>query len=321
MRAYDAGDYATAYRQWLPLADAGDLAAQRNLGHLYETGKGVPQDPVQAAQWYRKAADAGLSRAQANLAVLYLKGEGTPADDREAAQWFHRAALQGHVIAEYNLGLMYEAGRGVERDLPRALGWLHLAAKAGYQPAQEALQRLLEVSPPAELPESLKAEPRLARTQAPAANPAPAVKEPVPAAKEPVPAVKEEEGGVGGFLRGLLGLGRNPPEPPAAVREGLEAYRQGDPARAKAIWEPAANAGDPQAQYYLGGLYRVGAGVPPDRVSAYLWWRLAARGGHAGAKKQLVDLTAAMWPAEVAEGERRLGEWKPTALAGPAPTE
>ena len=34
LRSYEAGDYYAAYKEWLPLAEAGDPAAQRNLGHL-----------------------------------------------------------------------------------------------------------------------------------------------------------------------------------------------------------------------------------------------------------------------------------------------
>jgi uncharacterized protein len=32
MRAAQAGDYATAFREWKPLAEQGDAAAQSNLG-------------------------------------------------------------------------------------------------------------------------------------------------------------------------------------------------------------------------------------------------------------------------------------------------
>ena len=42
--AYQAGDYATALQEWKPLAEAGDAAAQYNLGYMYDSGKGVLQD-------------------------------------------------------------------------------------------------------------------------------------------------------------------------------------------------------------------------------------------------------------------------------------
>ena len=37
----------------------GDVDAEVALGNLYEAGSVLPQDPVQAAEWYRRAADKG----------------------------------------------------------------------------------------------------------------------------------------------------------------------------------------------------------------------------------------------------------------------
>ncbi|MCX5727856.1 MAG: sel1 repeat family protein, partial [Nitrospirae bacterium] len=52
MDANNRGDYASALREWRPLAEQGDAAAQYNLGVLYEKGRGVPQDYTQARQWW-----------------------------------------------------------------------------------------------------------------------------------------------------------------------------------------------------------------------------------------------------------------------------
>jgi TPR repeat protein len=41
--AYKRGDYATALKEWTPLAEQGDAEAQFNLGSMYEKGRGVPQ--------------------------------------------------------------------------------------------------------------------------------------------------------------------------------------------------------------------------------------------------------------------------------------
>lgn len=56
MAAAERGDYATALQLMRPLAKRGDAAAQFILGGMFDTGKGVSQDPGQAAFWYRKAA-------------------------------------------------------------------------------------------------------------------------------------------------------------------------------------------------------------------------------------------------------------------------
>jgi TPR repeat protein len=52
--AYNKGDYATAMREWRPLAEAGDASAQYNLGVMYANGEGVPEDDAEAVKWYRK---------------------------------------------------------------------------------------------------------------------------------------------------------------------------------------------------------------------------------------------------------------------------
>lgn len=144
VRAYEAGDHKAALDAWLPLAERGDVAAMRNVGHLYRWGQGVEKDVPQAMQWYRKAAETGFARAQANLAAIYLQGdEGVPIDYPEARKWFEAAARQGHAVAQYNLGLMYELGLGIEKNDAVALGWYNNAAKAGQPDALERLSLLV----------------------------------------------------------------------------------------------------------------------------------------------------------------------------------
>ena len=143
LRSYEAGDYYTAYKEWLPLAESGDPAAQRNLGHLYRLGRGVTKDFVKAAAWYRKSAEQGFARAQANLGNMYLRGQGVPKDPITAAKWFGRAAKQEHPIAQFNLGLMYENGIGLAQDDVAALVWYYRASKSGHRKAAQRLARLV----------------------------------------------------------------------------------------------------------------------------------------------------------------------------------
>ncbi len=143
LSAYDAGNYGQAFAEWMKLGQAGDAAAQRNIGQMYRLGQGVAQNDAEAVKWYRKAAEQGLSRAQANLGMMYLLGRGTKQDYAEAARWFARAAAQGHVISMYNLGQLYEQGLGVKRDLGRAIGWYNLAARAGHAKSKQRLSDLV----------------------------------------------------------------------------------------------------------------------------------------------------------------------------------
>jgi TPR repeat protein len=112
MKAYKGSDYATALREWQPLAEQGDANAQFNLGMLYTKGLGVQQDYGQARQWFEKAAAQGLARAHFYLGVLHARGEGVP-PDYVHAQSYERAIAQGYARAQFNLGVLYGNRQGV----------------------------------------------------------------------------------------------------------------------------------------------------------------------------------------------------------------
>ena len=57
--AYARGDYATALQEWQPLAEAGNLAAQFNLGLMHYNGEGGSQNYGEAAKWFELAAEQG----------------------------------------------------------------------------------------------------------------------------------------------------------------------------------------------------------------------------------------------------------------------
>jgi uncharacterized protein len=90
--AYRKGDYAAALGIIRPLAEEGNVAAQFNLGVMYQLSHGVPQDNEAAVSWYRKAAEQGLAEAQYNLGVMYANGEGVAQDYAAAHMWFNLAA-------------------------------------------------------------------------------------------------------------------------------------------------------------------------------------------------------------------------------------
>ncbi len=137
--AYDRGDYATALREWRPLAEQGDAKAQFNLGVMYYNGQGVPKEYAEAVKWYRKSAEQGDANAQYSLGQLYRKGQGAPQDYAKAMKWFRKAADQGDAESQYNLGVMYDEGLGVPQDDAEAVGWWRKAAEQGYTKAQHNL--------------------------------------------------------------------------------------------------------------------------------------------------------------------------------------
>ena len=96
LAAAQSGDFETALRLWKPLAEQGDAGAQYNLGIMYDEGRGVPLDDMEAAKWYRLAAEQGDDHAQYNLGYMYAKGEGVPQDYVQAHMWFNLSAAQGN---------------------------------------------------------------------------------------------------------------------------------------------------------------------------------------------------------------------------------
>ena len=139
--AYDAGDYATAYKLWASI-DLDDVAAMRNVGLMLRTGKGVPKDPKAAEDILERAAEAGLPTAQADLADMLLKGEAGPPDPGRALPLLQAAAAANHPVAQYELAQLYEAGTLVPRNVDVARNLYAAAAGHGMKEAQDRLDAL-----------------------------------------------------------------------------------------------------------------------------------------------------------------------------------
>src|SRR5258707_8582879 len=87
MKAFRSGDYATAAREWKPLAEKGDPDAQCNLGILYQKGLGVNKDAAEAFHLFQLSADKGNAQAEYQLAQMYAKGWGVPQSYSAALLW------------------------------------------------------------------------------------------------------------------------------------------------------------------------------------------------------------------------------------------
>ena len=145
LAAYSHGDYATALKEWQPVAEAGDPNAQYNLGLLYARGQGVPQSYQKAAEWYQKAAEQGVAAAQYNLGVMYANGEGVTKNPDEAAKWFLKAADQGVSSAQSSLGQIYNEGEGAFKNYSEAEKWYRKAAESGVASAAFSLGVMYDV--------------------------------------------------------------------------------------------------------------------------------------------------------------------------------
>jgi len=133
---------ASEFDEMKALADQGDAVAQFNLGFMYESGNGVPENNAEAVEWYRKAAEQGISEAQYNLAHMYQNGEGVPENDSEAVKWYRKAADQGYSGAQYNLGVMYATGEGVPENNIRAYVWWSMGKTQGNAMAAGNIDKL-----------------------------------------------------------------------------------------------------------------------------------------------------------------------------------
>jgi len=140
--AYEAGDYQAAWFNFWTLAQKGDPLAQFNLSRLYEFGRGVERDPVQARAWTEQSAKQGYAPAMFTLGQYYHLGIGGSANAEEARNWYARAAEAGYPLAQFNLGLMYEIGYGGPKDLATARLWYRRAADQQVDRAKQALARL-----------------------------------------------------------------------------------------------------------------------------------------------------------------------------------
>ena len=96
LKAFEDHDYAAALREWKPIAEGGDAAAQFNVGLLYYDGKGVPQNFDEARRWFQRSADQGYEKAQLNLGAMYGGGKGLRKPDFvQAYKWLSLCSASG----------------------------------------------------------------------------------------------------------------------------------------------------------------------------------------------------------------------------------
>ena len=111
VEAFRAGDYSTALREFVPLAELGDVVAQANLGTMYAHGLGVSQSYEESYKWNRRAADQGIAYSQWAVGSMYNWGNGVKQDHQESVRWFRLAADQGYAAAQSMLFTGRELGQ------------------------------------------------------------------------------------------------------------------------------------------------------------------------------------------------------------------
>jgi hypothetical protein len=124
----------------LNAAEQGDAAGQRNLGCMYQDGRGVAQNDEQAVHWYRKAAEQGNALGQRNLGWMYQNGRGVAQNDEQAFDWYRKAAENRDALSQVYLGNMYSWGTShVLQNESQAVHWYQQAAEQGLEDGQYCL--------------------------------------------------------------------------------------------------------------------------------------------------------------------------------------
>ena len=300
--AFERGDYAAARDEWSPLARAGDVDAQFNLGALYENGLGVPPDAEKAARWYRAAAERRLDLARLALARLQRTGALEPDPDENQIKLLETAARRGLAEAQYELGVAYDRGLGVTQNHATAAGWYHRAAEQGLTDAQYNLATLYDagLGTPRDIMRARKWYGRAADAgQARAMNNLGYIYE-------------KGLSGVRDYGMAVVWYRRAAREGLAIAQCNLAALHylgRGVPRdfeQARRWYEAAALQGDAVGQNGLGLLYANGLGVERDLVQAMAWFNLAAStdsAAGADARTYSERLARLMSPAERAEAE------------------
>jgi TPR repeat protein len=182
-------------------------------------------------------------------------------------------ADQGNADAQYNLGVCYLNGTGVRPSTEEAVRWWHLAAEQGHAFAQYNLGYVYDTGQGIEpdLPQAATWY-RLAADQGDA----------------------DAQDALGFMYLNGRGLTQ-------------------DYAQAVRLFRSPAAQGLATAQFNLGLMHANAWGVPRDDVEAYMWFTLAVAqtsgADHDRMERDLASLTAGMTDNQVAEAQRRVGEW------------
>lgn len=177
-------DVARARALFTREADAGSVAAMRDLAHLdlredspdamvrargmldraalagdaeaaYEAGvlwaeDEAPESLERAAALLKQAAEAGHASAATLYAHALWDGAGVAEDRQDAVRWYGEAAMRGDAEGAFFYAVMLFAGAGVPADGERSYYWTlrselaDPAAETGYRERRDALRARIE---------------------------------------------------------------------------------------------------------------------------------------------------------------------------------
>ena len=109
LKWFESEKEAPQIKKMIETAELGDLDIMYKLGLIYSESiypSPVSQDPMQAANWYRKAALRGHVKAQFELGQCYRTGYGVPLNEEKAVFWYSKASNAGEEDASKKLKIL-----------------------------------------------------------------------------------------------------------------------------------------------------------------------------------------------------------------------
>ena len=258
-------------------AERGDAKSQLLLGDIYFYAE---NNEKEALKWYRKAAEQGDAKSQSTLGQMYSYMNNM----KEAVKWNLKAAEQGDVTAQVNLAASYFEGWGVEIDYKEAFKWYVKAAEQGDAIAEDRVGTMYALG--------TVGEPNLEEARK-----------------------WLEKAAAKGFAHSQYLLGRMYFRGDGVERDTdkggrliQEALKKGEIEASKYFLESInfaadaklrfelsmlmAEAGFPEAQYFVGYMYYKGDGVAKNFDEAMKWFYAAANGGHEQSVKIINEFVA-----------------------------
>lgn len=282
--AAKAGQMPLALAKFRLAAELGEPEANHWIGYIHSIGyEGVPPNPTEAVKCYRVAADAGIALSMIELGKAYAWGKGqagVPVDPVEGGRWFRKAADTGHAAGQMMLAECYLWGEaGCAKSDADAKQWFHTAAAQGNYAA--ALWNILLENCPNDADRQVMALGYAERAVHENTNLNDAV-------------YWLEKAERFGFAPARVWLNAQEKAgykyPAAEIREeGAKAFEAKKMTEAIAIWQKAAEAGNPDAMIDLGTSYFYGEGVSQDRKSGEAWYGKAVALGYFPAQFKLRD--------------------------------
>jgi hypothetical protein len=252
-------------------AQAGDAAAQCDLGRAYEDGNGVSQNYELAAKWYRAAGDQGNAVAQSDLGTLYRSGLGVVHDEQEAVGWYRKAAKQKNANGMFNLATAYYNGDGIVTSDSIAYAWFLLAQEAGSKSAGDAVSRAEAELKPWAIDDGLKR---------------------ISAMYDKGDELNQDFAESTKWLRKAAMRGDSEAQMGMATRLFVGKGAAIDYGEARHWCEQVAKEGNSQGQFCMGYIYQKGLGMQPDLKEASKWYAQAAMHNNHQAAKALAQIDA-----------------------------